>query len=340
MDDRWCCLEQRDEDVDGGRGGGSGACGGLTGCSSKPRVGDMADRRGDEIVVAGRYFHTGTPVVLWMDAGGYDGYRTERRFVPRDQMAWEMSKEKLATPARYGIRAAGLTDEEFERVRGGGWTLEDLRARVDQFVIHYDVCGVSRDCFRVLHDARGLSVHFMLDIDGTIYQTLDVKERAFHATIANDRSVGIEIANMGAYPKLEGSPLEKWYARDEAGRWRVTLPGAKGDGGVRTAGFVGYPERLVTGELQGQELTMFDLTKEQYEALIKLTAALHRALPGIGLEYPRGAEGGVDPQTLSPEAFASFKGMLGHWHIQKNKVDPGPAFDWDRVIEGAKRELE
>jgi N-acetyl-anhydromuramyl-L-alanine amidase AmpD len=31
--------------------------------------------------------------------------------------------------------------------------------------------------------------------------------------------------------------------------------------------------------------------------------------------------------------------LLGHWHVQKNKVDPGPAFDWDRVIEGAKREL-
>ena len=24
--------------------------------------------------------------------------------------------------------------------------------------------------------------------------------------------------------------------------------------------------------------------------------------------------------------------MLGHYHIQLNKTDPGPAFDWDRVI--------
>jgi N-acetyl-anhydromuramyl-L-alanine amidase AmpD len=37
----------------------------------------------------------------------------------------------------------------------------------------------------------------MLDLDGTIYQTLDLKERASHATIANSRSIGIEIANMG-----------------------------------------------------------------------------------------------------------------------------------------------
>jgi tyrosyl-tRNA synthetase len=47
-----------------------------------------------------------------------------------------------------------------------------------------------RQCFKVLHDARDLSVHFMLDLDGTIYQTLDLKERAWHATTSNSRSVG------------------------------------------------------------------------------------------------------------------------------------------------------
>jgi N-acetylmuramoyl-L-alanine amidase len=34
-------------------------------------------REGDEIVVAGQFFHTGTKVVLWMDPGGYDAYRFE-----------------------------------------------------------------------------------------------------------------------------------------------------------------------------------------------------------------------------------------------------------------------
>lgn len=29
-------------------------------------------------------------------------------------------------------------------------------------------------------------------------QTLDVKERAWHATTANDRSVGVEMCNIGA----------------------------------------------------------------------------------------------------------------------------------------------
>ena len=88
-----------------------------------------------------------------------------------------------------------------------------LQKVVDQFVIHFDARGTSRRCFEVLHDIRGLSVHFMLDLDGTIYQTLDVKEQAWHATIANGRSIGIEIANIGAYPPAESGPLEQWYRR-------------------------------------------------------------------------------------------------------------------------------
>ena len=98
----------------------------LAGCTTPPpRPGTLASRTGDEIVVAGQFFHTGTPVVLWMDPGGYDAYRVERRFAPFDQSSWETSHvavAELKTPNRYGLRkAAALTDEQIERVRGGGW---------------------------------------------------------------------------------------------------------------------------------------------------------------------------------------------------------------------------
>ena len=54
----------------------------FTGCKTVPRPGAFAPRAGDEIVVAGQFVHTGTRVVLWMDPGGYDAYRVERRFSP------------------------------------------------------------------------------------------------------------------------------------------------------------------------------------------------------------------------------------------------------------------
>ncbi len=143
----------------------------LSACKTLPRPGTLEARRGDEIVVAGQFFHTGTPVVLWMDPGGYDAYRVERRFSPLDKAGWEASHAEvkgLDSPNRYNLRRSGLTDEEIERVRGGGWDLPTLQRVVDQFVLHYDVCGTSRQCFNILHDHRDLSVHFMLDLDGTI----------------------------------------------------------------------------------------------------------------------------------------------------------------------------
>ena len=138
------------------------------GCVTAPSPGQFAPRRGDEIVVAGQFVHTGTAVVLWLEPGGYDAYRVERRFSAVEESDWETSSAEvrdLNTPNRYGLRRAGLTEEELEQVRGGGWSLEQVRAVVDQFVIHFDVCGISRRCFEILHDHRGLSVHFLLDLD-------------------------------------------------------------------------------------------------------------------------------------------------------------------------------
>jgi N-acetyl-anhydromuramyl-L-alanine amidase AmpD len=214
-----------------------------------------------------------------------------------------------------------------------------LQSVVDQFVIHFDVSGTSRQCFKVLHDLRGLSVHFMLDLDGTIYQTLDLKERAWHATSSNSRSVGIEIANIGAYPTNNSKTLRDWYRPDADGKVRIVLPAQLGEAGIRTPGFVARPARTepVIGRVQGQNLAQYDLTPEQYRALIRLTAALCTALPKIRCDYPKDSEGRLIPAKLPNEKLETYQGILGHYHVQLNKVDPGPAFQWDTVIDGARR---
>jgi N-acetyl-anhydromuramyl-L-alanine amidase AmpD len=280
-----------------------------------------------------------------MDPDGYDAYRAERRFSPRDKSSWEDSKKEnktLGSPNRYGLREAGLTDEEIERVRGGGWDLPMLQRVVDQFVIHFDACGTSRQCFNILHDHRGLSVHFLLDLDGTIYQTLDVKERAWHASQANSRSVGVEMANIGAYAVNEKNPFGEWYTKEPHDRIRITIPSRfGGDGGVRMRGFVGHPAQpeRVTGKVQGQQLTQYNFTPEQYRSLIRLTATLAKVLPRITCDYPKDADGNVILQKLPDEQLTTYHGVLGHFHIQTDKVDPGPAFQWDYVINNARRLL-
>jgi N-acetylmuramoyl-L-alanine amidase len=307
----------------------------------KPQSGQKLERIGDEIVVCGQLFHTGTPVVLWMDPGGYDAYRVERRFAPFAEASWDASTQKnkdLKSPNRYNLRNADLTPEQIEKVRGGGWDLPLLQDVVDQFVIHFDVSGTSRQCFNVLHDHRCLSVHFMLDLDGTIYQTLDLKERAWHATTSNTRSVGVEIANIGAYANREHSQFKKWYAQDDDGKIRITIPSNIGNGGIRTPDFVARPIRneLVNGMIQGQSLYQYDLTPQQYEALTRLTAALCKVFPKMPCDFPHDESGNVIPQKLPDEQLKAWSGLIGHYHIQTDKVDPGPAFQWQRVVDGAR----
>jgi N-acetylmuramoyl-L-alanine amidase len=362
----------------------------LTGCTHTPKpkstpnqVGQKLERKGDEIVIAGQLFHTGAPVVLWTDPGGYDAYRTERRFAPWATAAFEATAAEAAenkrlkkngtivdSPNRYGIRFAPstrsttrsatepatmytsrsggrkgrpteggtkLTAEEFEKVRGGGWPLELLQQKVDQFVYHYDVAASSRGCFRTLHDDRALSVHFMLDLDGTIYQTLDVKERAWHGSESNSRSVGIEICNIGAYSESERKTLDTYYRKAEDGKTQIVLP-VWAKNSQRTPNFVGRPSRdeMIVGNVQGTEYSQYDLTPQQYDSLAKLTAALCMTLPRIKPDYPRDSQGNLITKVLDDAQWEQFSGLMGHYHVQENKQDPGPAFRWDKVINDAR----
>lgn len=314
----------------------------LAGCQTAPKPGTMVHRSGDEIVVAGQFIHTGTPVVLWIDPGGYDAYRTERRFAPLDESNWRRSSaevKELTSPNRYGIRTNGLTPEQLEHIRGGGWDLPLLQSKVDQFVIHFDDAGTSRQCFNILQDHRDLSVQFMLDIDGTIYQTLDCKERAWHATTSNSRSVGIEIASPGA--QRSEAELEKWYKRESNGQVTITIPPEFKETGVRTPGFVGHPARpeLIRGNIQGADWVQYDYTPQQYAALVKLTATLCKVFPKIQCRYPTDASGHLITHKLPDDQLKAYAGVLGHYHVQTNKEDPGPAFNWDYVIGNAQRIL-
>lgn len=186
-----------------------------------------------------------------------------------------------------------------------------------------------------------MSVHFLLDLDGTIYQTLDLKERAWHATSSNGRSVGIEIANIGAYGVDSDHPLDQWYGIGEDGKTRVTLPGWAGESGIRTENFVARPARdePVVGTVQRRELIQYDLTPEQYDSLVKLTAALCEIFPKIRCDYPRDESGKLVTEKLPDDVLENYGGLIGHFHIQSNKVDPGPAFNWEYLVKNARAEL-
>jgi N-acetylmuramoyl-L-alanine amidase len=273
---------------------------------------------GDAIVACGEKFSIGAPVVLWSDPGGFDAYK-----VPAP--TGKGNEKSKADRKRFAFRSPELDDKA---------KLDALREVVDQFVLHYDVCGTSKTCFKVLND-RGLSVHFMLDLDGTIYQSLDLKEKAWHATIANGRSIGVEIAHIGAYsPNAVPDRLAEWYQKDANGEVRVVIPKRFGEQKWRLAEFTPRPRKSepVVGEIQGRKLRMYDFTPQQYDSLIKLTAGLTKVFPKIRCDYPRDASGKLIPHKLPDDQLQRYAGVLGHFHVQANKTDPGPALDWEHVI--------
>lgn len=281
------------------------------------------------IVVCGERYPTDAPVVSWDEAPFYDAHATGPRF---------------SSEGPEGLRyqpSRSVTDEALgRRVAAAGWTLADLCEVVDLFVLHYDACGTSRECFRVLQDQRGLSVHFLLDLDGTIYQTLDLEGQAWHARQANPRSIGIEIAQVGAHPPHSDDVLEEWYVPDGEGE-RIRIPARLGDGGLRRPGFRAAPARAgrIVGAVQGNRLAQYDFTPEQYDSLVVLTASLIDLFPRIAPDAPRDAAGRVRSDVLTREEFEAFSGILGHLHVSEDKVDPGPAFDWETYLERVRERV-
>lgn len=248
---------------------------------------------GTSIVVAGQKVDVGRPVVLWNEAEGFNGYAkacVERAYVSKSVCCAKAFKRYSQ---RRGLKARDLSS---------------LKRAVTQLVLHLDGCVNSRSCFYSMHDTPrpdggcGLSAHFMIDADGTIYQTLDVLESAWHAEQSNSNSIGVEICNRGD------------ASRNELDR----LP----------AEYRSRPVKDVV--INGHTFHAFDFRPEQYESIIALARAVVRLFPEVKPVIPE-RDGKPMLETLARPL--AFHGIVGHLHVdkQRRKWDPG-AFNWQRLL--------
>jgi hypothetical protein len=168
------------------------------------------------------------------------------------------------------------------------------KRRIRYFVNHWDVCLNSKSCHSVL-DKRGISVHFLIDNDGTIYQTLDMQHGAWHAGSerANRASVGVEISNA-YYPKYQ-----EWYKDNGFGE-RPIIESAR-----------------THGELHGP---FTDFYPAQIRALKALWKAIHGAT-GIPYNAPLNQFEKTSKGYEQDVKYGNFSGFVSHYHISKNKID-------------------
>ena len=83
---------------------------------------------------------------------------------------YELAKKK--GKAQFGLVQVAPGDQASMKIA----MLKRRQGEVNKVILHHDGMPSSAGCFNVLRD-RGLSTHFMIDRDGTIYQPLNVRLR-------------------------------------------------------------------------------------------------------------------------------------------------------------------
>ena len=165
---------------------------------------------------------------------------------------------------------------------------------VNMFVNHWDVCLSAESCAKVLN-RRGISVHFNIDNDGTIYQLLDTQHGAWHAGNSNHKSIGVEISN-GYYLKYQD-----WYVKN------------------------GFGERPVieNATIRGKKMKPFlGFYPVQLEAVKALWMAMHK-----GWDIPLVSIESGDSDFMTSDSYdarcsrGNFKGFVSHYHQTSKKID-------------------
>ena len=163
---------------------------------------------------------------------------------------------------------------------------------ISMFVNHWDVCLSSKSCASVLNK-RKVSVHFCIDNDGTIYQLLDMQQRAWHAgnSIVNTKSVGVEISNA-FYPKYQD-----WYTKRFGPRPVIT-------------------DAVVHGRTLETHLGFYQIQLDAAKALWKAVSVACK----VPLVAPM-KNGGLDTGVNSDVWRGRFKGFFNHYNVTSKKID-------------------
>ena len=163
-------------------------------------------------------------------------------------------------------------------------------------------------------NAEHVATAYVIDLDGTIYETFSPEFWAYHlgikgGTAQERRSIGIEIVNVGPLQVAKDRPgVLTWWPRD----WNEKFCQ------------LDEPDKYVESAYRGKRYfarfgdAQMDATARLVNELCE-RFSIPRRLPGAA-------------QRLEKDAsFASFSGVATHANFRDDKWDVGPAFDFDRL---------
>jgi len=171
-------------------------------------------------------------------------------------------------------------------------------------VTHYDVCLSAASCKRVL-EKKGISSHFAIDNDGTIYQMVDTQNIGWHAgnRKVNEAAIGVDISNA-VYTKYQNYYRKKGFGN------RPLLENVK-----------------VHGTKVKECLGFYPIQIEAYKVLVE-TLCKHYDIP---LAMPMATDGTVLRAEHAETKKGKFKGIVNHFHVTRGKWDTAN-LDWDQVL--------
>ena len=245
------------------------------------------------IIVAGKRFQLDDDVpVIFESREGHSFYRAQKKIGSRDRLF-----QPRKTPADKPIT-----------------NLEELGAAVPLVVLHADVLDDIETAFHVLH-SKGLSSHFGIEFDGTIYQMLDPMHVAYGAAEVNPISIQIDLNNR--MHNLVTSPNAPPYPPAHTRIRTMRQPKYK---------------RPLSDEvvINGKTRRSYGYTEAQYRSLSSLLRTLAGAINGLELDVPQAS---LANHHQWDDAYEDFKGIVAHYHLTPRRWDPGPAFDWKRLTD-------
>ncbi len=262
-------------------------------------------RPSGNLIIGGRAFPTDARIVNFLDPPYWNAtsekcMSLDRNPHPRCERAPNGGHFPYGPPEGYSKYTQRYSTRP--ALRRKDWNMgmnapyEAVKSIIKQFVIHLDNCFTAEMCWDVLQNERGLSCHFLVDNDGTIYQTLDLALMGYHASEWNTNSIGVELCNFGS---------------------------AKKDPNLYRSGKFGPDRAYKPVKINNHTYLAFEFTRPQMEQMRKLSRALLRLFPNLPAEYPQSSPGQQAWDTLPKTASRAFAGYIGHYHLVPEKWDPG-----------------